>query len=438
MDGGLWRRTWRHDRPALAVTGAAALLASIGWRAITRPMGDTPSYRATAAILRDGWGSITERGPGYPLLLVLTGADDRSSRVLFLAQLALHVAAIVLVVDLARRADVGRFGRTALALLLVAPPVLLRVVYEATEALAALLVTAIAWLLLTPPEPGRRVRWAVALGLLCGGAGLTRPNLAVLVVPVAVVVAVRVGGADGRRAAIAVAGPAMLLIGGLAVANGLRFDSYGLTPLTPYHLNAKTAPYVEELPERFEPGRSVLIEARDAALLHGGSSAPDNYIWDARPALEEATGLRGRALDRWVLAVDRHLIAHHPLDYLDTVEAASLRYVQMDSQPAVQGLGRPIAQLEQLLHLGLLAVTVALVSLVPGLALAGQVARRPWQSWVVAMLLSASTWLSAVTTESGTARLRAPVEPLLALGVVVSASVVRRAWRSRPARRGTA
>ncbi|MEZ5138843.1 MAG: hypothetical protein R2711_08770 [Acidimicrobiales bacterium] len=114
MDGGLWRRTWRHDRLALAVTGAAALLASIGWRAITRPMGDTPSYRATAAIWRGGWGAIAARGPGYPLLLVLTGADDGSSRILFVVQLALHVAAIVLVVDLARRADVG-WGRAPVA-----------------------------------------------------------------------------------------------------------------------------------------------------------------------------------------------------------------------------------------------------------------------------------------------------------------------------------
>ncbi|MEZ5183684.1 MAG: hypothetical protein R2702_17685 [Acidimicrobiales bacterium] len=86
-----------------------------------------------------------------------------------------------------------------------------------------------------------------------------------------------------------------------------------------------------------------------------------------------------------------------------------------------------------MVHLLLLAAFAALTALVPGLALAGRVARHRWRTWLVAMALSAATWLSVVATESGTARLRAPVEPLLALAMVVSASVARRAWRHRPA-----
>ena len=79
MHGGLWRRTWAHDRLALAVTAIGSLAAAIAWRAVTEPMGDTPTYRATALVLRDGWPSLTERGPGYPLLLLATGSTSDTS-----------------------------------------------------------------------------------------------------------------------------------------------------------------------------------------------------------------------------------------------------------------------------------------------------------------------------------------------------------------------
>lgn len=432
MHGGLWRRTWAHDRLALGVLAVGSLAATVAWRATTRPMGDTPTYRATAQILADGWPTLTERGPGYPLLLLATGASDRSTQLLFLVQLALHVVAVVLVIDLARRADVGTRGRAVLAALLVAPPVLLRVVYEGTEALAAALLALVAWLLLTPPAPTRRLRWALGLGVLCGAAALVRPNFAILFVPVAALAAA--SRAPGRRpwaTAAAIAAPALVLVVGYSAINGARFDSFGLTPLTPYHLSSKTAPYVEELPTSYEPARTVLIEERDAALLRGEELAPDNYIWLARPRLEEVTGLRGRELERYLMEIDLVLIANNPYGYLDTVKTASVNFAQMDSQPAILGMGRPVAWTEQGLHQLLLVAFLVIVSLVPGLALARRVPRHQLRVWGTALVLAAATWLSAVTTETGTARLRAPAEPLLALALVVSASIAHRAWQRR-------
>lgn len=439
MHGGLWRRTWAHDRLALAVVGAGSLIAAVAWRGITRPMADTVTYRATALILRDGWPTITERGPGFPALLLATGSSAGSTRLLFFVQLALHALAVVLVVDLARRADVGPRGRAVLALLLFAPAVLLRVVYEGTECLVALLVTLIAWMLLTPPRPGRRLAWGAALGGLCGAAALVRPNFALLFVPVAVLAAV--GRSPVRRpwaTATAVVLPALVLVLGYSTLNAVRFDSFGMTPLTPYHLNSKTAPYVELLPERYEPARSVLIEERDAALVRGEQLAPDNYIWRARPRLEEVTGLHGRELDRYVMEMDLVLIANNPYAYLDTVEKATVNFAQMDSQPAILGPGRPVVWTEQALHRLLLGAFLALVALVPGLALAGRVPWRQLRVWSVALVLSAYTLVSAVTTETGTARLRAPAEPLLALALVVSGSIVRRAWHRRAVAAATA
>lgn len=422
---GLLRRCWRHDRLALAVCAAGSLLAAIGWRATTRPMGDTPSYQATAAILRDGWPTLTQRGPGYPLLLLATGSSHGSTRLLFLVQLAMHVATVLLVVDLARRAHVGRYGRAAIALLLFAPAVLLRVVYEGSEGLAALLLTAIAWVVLTPPSRASRTGWALGLGALCGALTLVRPNYALVLVPVALLAAVPRASLPRWRTALLVAVPAVLMVGGYSIANGVRFDSWGLTPLTAYHLSSKTAPYVEELPASYEPARSVLIEERDAALLRGESMAPDNYIWVAIPRLEEATGLEGRALERLMMDIDLHLISHHPIEYADTVQTASLNYTSLDSQPAITGLGRPAAWIQRGLHDLLLLTFAVVVACIPGLVIAGRVTRDRLAPLVVGLALAGYTWLSVVTVETGTARLRAPSEPLLALVLVVAASIVR-------------
>lgn len=430
--GGSWlARRWRADRPALAVTTIGLATAAVAWGGTTRPMADTVSYRGAAEVLRAGWPSLTDRTPGYPLLLLITGSiDDGPHRLLFVVQLAMHLATILLVVDLAARAGIGRRGRTVLAALLVTPPVLLRVLYEGTEGLAALLLTAVAWLLVTPWPPGRTTRRAVCIGVLCGAAALVRPTFALLFVPVGLLALgpwKQAGGrADraGRAGALAaVALPALILAGGWSTLNGVRFDSPGLTPLTPYHLSSRTSPFVELLPESYEPARSVLIRARDQALLRGESSAPGNFIWSARDELARATGLEGTALDRYVLEMDLQLIANNPLNYIDTVKTATVNYSGMDSQPAVQGLGRTITWLQQGLHLILLAVTLGLWSLLPGLGLAGLIDRGRARLVVVGLVISAYCGVVSVLTETGTARLRAPTEPLLALSVVVAASI---------------
>ncbi len=448
MSGGWLAQRWRRDRLALAITGLASAVATVGWRATTRPMADTSGYRAAAEVLRHGWPTLTDRTPGYPLLLLLTGsAGPGPHRLLFVVQLLMHAATIVLVVDLAGRVGVGRIGRAALAALLVSPAVLLRVVYEGTEGLCALLLTLIAWLLLTPWDPRHRLRRAIVLGACSGYAAMVRPTFTLLFVPVALLAlgpARRAAPAPGTAPAdhrgagaavlAAVALPALVFVGGLSASNAIRFDSPGLTPLAPYHLSSRTSPYVERLPRSYEPARSVLIEARDRALLRGESMAPENFIWDARADLAEATGLRGPALDRYVMRIDLELILHHPFDYLDTVKTSSVNYSNMDSQPAVQGLGVPLTWAQQAAHLVLLAAALGLWALVPGLGLVGLVDPARARTLVVALGLSAYTGVVSVMTETGTARLRAPTEPLLALALVVAAAIARPAlagWLTR-------
>jgi len=235
------------------------------------------------------------------------------------------------------------------------------------------------------------------------------------------------------RVAAQVALPAIVIVGAFVASNGIRFDSWSLTPLTPYHLNSKTAPYVEELPASYEPARSVLIEERDAALLRGETMAPDNYIWRAKPRLEEVTGLQGRELERYLMEIDLQLITHNPIEYTNTVQEATLNYSGIDSQPAILGLGRPAAWGQTAVHDVLLIGFFAALACIPGLAIAGRVRRARLTPIVVGLVLAAYTWFSVVTTETGTARLRSPSEPILALVFVLAVSVVRAELRTRRA-----
>lgn len=413
------------------------MAAGVAWGFRTRPMPDSEDYRAAASVLLDGWDRLLERTPGYPSLLIATGSTEGSSVLLFLVQLAMHAACVLLVVGLARSCGVGRRGRVALVLLLLAPPVLLRVLLEATEALASLLLTLVAWLLLS--SRGRPVVRGVALGVLCGAAALVRPTFALLFVPVAVVAAltwVRERRPSVRaRAGVAacVVAPAVLLVGGYAALNAIRFDAPGLTPLAAYHLSSRTSAYVEELPERYEPARSVLVEARDRALLRGEEYAPENFIWTAVEDLERVTGLEGRELERHVMEMDLVLIVGNPFAYLDAVVTASTDYVVIDSQPQLLGVGRPVVWGLALVHWALLAVAAVLAATVPGLWVAGRLDRRSATVMAVAVVLAGYSMAVSVMVESGTARLRAPSEPLLALALVVAASCLRAAWRARRA-----
>jgi hypothetical protein len=311
---------------------------------------------------------------------------------------------------------------------------MLRVVHEGTEATSALLLTFAAYLLLIPIDPDRRWRRFLALGLICGAAGLVRPTFALLWLPVAMLGAWRWDARIGARArtAGAIAAPAVVLVGGLLACNAVRFDRPTLTPLAPYHLNSRTSTYVEELPASYEPARSVLIRERDRALLLGEDNAPGNYIFEARPALEEATGLRGKPLEDLVMEMNVWLIVHNPFSYVEAVETASVDFSHIDSQPEVLVLGRPVAWAMQLVHHLLLLGAAGLLASVTGSIRYGRVRRGVGWTLVVPLVLAAYTWAISVAVETGTPRLRAPAEPLLVLLLVVSASVVRPARRVAP------
>src|ERR1022692_959714 len=65
--------------------------------------GDSGSYMQLGAELKAGHlPRPSQRTPGYPLLLVLTGSERHPSRILFHVSLALHFCALIIVVHLVR------------------------------------------------------------------------------------------------------------------------------------------------------------------------------------------------------------------------------------------------------------------------------------------------------------------------------------------------
>lgn len=416
---------------------AASLVYGLAWGFTTRPMGDSAQYRADGITITSGWHQLTDRTPGYPLLLWATGSLHGETRLLFILQLLLHGASVLLSVDIARRVGVGRTGQLVVAALMMTLPAMLPVVYSGSEAFTQALVTMAFWFI-TRWSGDRRPGWCWAAGAAAGATAWVRPSYAVLFVPLAVAVAA--GGDSARRRvrfqrAGRVAAPAVVAVAALLAISAVRFDSPTLTPLTGWYLSSRTSGYVQDLPERYEPGRSILIAERDRQLLLGDEVDAPNYAFAVRDELEDAMGMDRHELDRWMLRANLLLVSRHPFEYQAAVTQASVRYVAMDSQPAVGGLGRPVTWTLLLVHLSLQGAFVGLFLLLPGLMLTGRV-RAPALAVVgTAMAVSLTVALVAVATETGTPRLRAPTEPLLAVALVTGWSLV---WPFLPRCRQTA
>lgn len=424
-------RGWlRAERAVVLLVGVASALAFVVWGRRTRPMDDTVAYRFSADVLTSGWSEITDRTPGYPLVLLATGADRADNAALFVVQLTVHAVAVLLAVDLARRLGVGRGGRLLLAALLMAPPVLMKSVYAGTEVWAEAALVGAVWLLVRWDEH-RRWTLLAAAGCLVGAITWMRPTYQLLVVPLAVAVAWLARPDAPWRSVVALVAPTVVLVGALVTVNATRFDVIGVTNLLPYHLSAKTALFVEELPASEEPVRSILIARRDQLLVDDPEHSAAAFAFDSRDELSAATGLAGPDLDREVLRLDLLLLRENPLAYTQAVVQASARYVQVDPQDAAAGGHAGLAWVWAAVHLGLLGAAAVVVLVVPGLVLARGVGRRARVIVGLAALVIAYNGLVSVLIETGHPRLRAPTDPLIVLLLVAGGAWALRVARTR-------
>lgn len=421
------KRVWDEDRWSLAVLGIAALIASTAWSATTRPMGDSESYRAAGRVVTGGWQHITERTPGYPLLLWITGSLESETTLLFFTQMALHCLAVVLVLNVANRMGLPKLARLVVTVLLVMPPVMVKVVYTGSEALTEFLVVASLWLFTTwlDDRTGKRL---LALGTVLGVLTWVRPTFQLVWLPVAAIVwliaARRRSPQEGRRrylvslrAASAVALPAILIVASLVVTNGARFGQWGTTPMLGWFLGSRTSAFVQELPEP-EPLRDLLVAERDRRLLLGVETDSENYQFGIRDQLSQATGLTGAQLDDRMFRLNVGLIVSHPFDYVTAVNRSLFNLTQMDAEPAASGPGRVGGWLQSATHFFLMAGFALSLLTIPGLAITGHVDRRTMA--VLGYCVAVSCYVAGVSAlvETGSPRLRAPTDALLVIFMV--------------------
>ncbi len=429
-------RTWDRDRVAVLVLAASALLHSLAWRATTRPMGDSLSYRDSAQVIfGDGWSSVTDRTPGYPALLWLTGSVDRETHLLFLVQLGLHVLAVLATLSLARLCGLGRRGRLVVVALLVSPPVMVNVALTGTEVVTEVLLVGVVWCA-AHGVARRSPALLGGAGAAMAAAALVRPTYQLLWVPVAAAVWValrRAGDEAGpgpgpllrRRALALVAVPSILAVVALVAYNGARFDSPSATPMTAWHLSTKTSGFVEDLPASEEPARSALIRSRDERLLEHEDHRATDYAFRLRDDLRTITGRDARDLDRYMLRLDLELIARNPFAYLGSVLDSGVLYVGFNSNEAAFADSPALGQALMGVHWALVAVAAVGLVTLAGLALVGRLRHRAGAPLALAALVVGYTALVSCAVEVGVPRVRSATDPLIVLLVVVGLSTLR-------------
>jgi hypothetical protein len=415
------RSVLAEEFKVLILLAAAFLFYWVYFGGTTTLGSDTADYQFAARSIAGGWHEILDRVPGYPLILVATGAQNGHSRWLFVVQLSAYLLGVFLSVRIARRLGSTDRWAMALAILLLLPPVVGPVVAIGTEGPAEFLLVVAAWLFVRWFDD-QRFPWLVALGLVVGASAWVRPTFTLWFIPVAVLVGVASSAPTlPRRAAAgaASAAPALAVVALLVVINAVRFGYPTTTPLLGWNLSTRTATYVEEMPSSEEPLRSTLIEARDQALVSGESHTGLVYIWSARRQLQGTSGQTGRDLDQRMLRLNLSLIAHNPLDYLSAVATASSSYVLFAGADD-DGVNSKVARVFWApMHLLLGAVFFAQLCVVAGLGVLRRLPRRT--VLLLGFLYLTMLYNAAISTmvEVGSPRHRVPTDALAMIAVAV-------------------
>jgi len=150
---------------------------------LARSIAAGDGYPQSGYLLQGGPTAI--RGPGYPYLLgavyALSGDSLTAGR---LAGAALGALSVLLLYLIAKRVWGRRTGLLAAALAAVFPPLVMLSRDLVSESLFIALELAAVLCVLNFRRSGGALRWAVAAGVLCGLAALTRNTGLALVLPV--------------------------------------------------------------------------------------------------------------------------------------------------------------------------------------------------------------------------------------------------------------
>lgn len=317
---------------ALTLVAVAAYVAV--WRQAPVIEGDSPQYMEVARDLSDfSLERLHDRAPGYPLLLALTGSADAPQRSLFIVSLLLHAVSVWLLAGALRESGVPLRFAVAFGAIAMLPPYVETAAHVMTENLAQFALAAgVAGLVFWWSRQRTWLLVVSSLGLAC--AALTRPTYQAVAIALAIVLiaVTRLATDDSgrskslRAAAVLVAG-SILLVGGFAVFQQMRFGYFGIVPTSGFHLTTKTMLLFERLPEEHATVREILVRERDKQLTRrGGTHTATQTVWEAREELTAATGMSTPELSKYLVRLDLLLIRKAPLEYLQEVAKSAATY----------------------------------------------------------------------------------------------------------------
>ena len=306
-----------------------ALLQRIGLYLIYGPVSynDTGSYRRLAEAILAGWDRYDgTRVPGYPIFLAVFGSD----RGVYAVQLIIGLLTTLLFFYIGWRLS-GRAWFGALAALAHTLN-LQQLFFEAdllSETLTTFLIASVLagmiWLLAEREhQSASSPPWGVLLvaglvGLAGGLAALTRPLFVFLPLWAAFCLLILRPARRGVRwgAALTTGLVGMALVGAWVTYMHQHLNRWALTTMTGYHLVQHTGIFFEYVPDEYAAIRDTFLQYRDQRIAETGS--PGNAIWDAIPALTQASGLSFFDLSDQLARISIQLILRHPLLYLKNV-----------------------------------------------------------------------------------------------------------------------
>jgi hypothetical protein len=313
-------RQWKMSAWLAVVAVFAAVQRLALWLAV-RPViyDDTRSYRRLAQAIIDGHRLDGTRSPGFPYFLVWLGADER----VYAVQLVLGFLTTLLFFYIGWK--LGKQVWAGVAAALAHTLNLGQLLFESNllaETLTTFLVAAGlaggAYLLdKTGSGPGsgwKRTAIGLGIGIAGGLASLVRPQF--VFVPFLVIFVLFFA----RRQWLVMAAiflPAFLL--NFAWMNYIHteFGSWAMSSVDGYHLIQHTGKFFEYAPEEYAPIRDTFLQYRAVQIAKTGSSS--NTIWEALPAMREASGLGFYPLSRKLKEISLILIREHPFLFAKSV-----------------------------------------------------------------------------------------------------------------------
>jgi 4-amino-4-deoxy-L-arabinose transferase-like glycosyltransferase len=281
---------------------------------------DTGGYQRSAQAVLNGFENYDgTRTPVYPILIALTGSE----KMLYISQLFLGLGITLAWFIIGWKVSRKPFIGALIALAHTLNPG--QFFFEAnllTETLAAFwlilsLLGAYFWL----ADRKYHSTWlALGIGISTSLAALTRPQFIFMPLWLAIFLAFSCQDRKCRfnfKPFVGLLLPALVLIGGWMAWVYSRYNILSVTTMSGFHLVQHAGYYFEDLPDEFAAIRDTYIAFRDTRLDAFGTQS--NTIWEAIPALQEASGLNFYDLSQTLQELSLKLILTHPWQYLERV-----------------------------------------------------------------------------------------------------------------------